>query len=498
MQKKLELREHQVRAIDMLRHSLRKGNKRPVLAAPCSFGKTVVAVHILSEAAKKGNKSIFICDRIKLVQQAIEAFHANGIEVGVMQGDHRLTNPDAMIQIASIQTLIRRRQKPLFRLAIVDECHVHYAGLTKLMAEYNAVPFIGLSATPYSKGLGQHYDDLLVPITSEQLLDQGYLSKPRYFGGRATNLKGVKKKYLPTGARDYDPSSLAERIEKDEKLVGDIIENWKKYADGRQTIAFSPSIKHSMALVDMFRAHGIPAEHIDGYMDDEERQWIYEAHDNGEFKILSCSRLLNTGYDAPAVSCMIDAFPTSSLITWVQRVGRVMRTAPGKEDAIILDHAGNTRRHGFAELAVPDALDDCKEKRYSERNQLKEKKEPVVKRCPECWQEFVLPRCQCGYVIKSKASLDSDDQILVEMKRQNKIVTKERKSEVLGQLQFYARTRGFKPGWASHAYKAKFGVWPNKITPTRATHVDEDVNRYIKYLRIKGIKNVRPALRQAS
>ena len=161
--------------------------------------------------------------------------------------------------------------------------------------------------------------------------------------------------------------------------MGDIIENWKKYADGRQTIAFSPSIKHSMALVEMFRAHGIPAEHIDGYMDDEERQWIYEAHDNGEFKMLSCSRLLNTGYDAPAVSCMIDAFPTSSLITWVQQ------SRPGYENGARQgrrDHPGSCRQHSetrFRGLAVPDALDDCKEKRYSERNQLKEKKEPVVK-----------------------------------------------------------------------------------------------------------------------
>lgn len=492
------LRPHQQRAIDMLRHSIGKGNKRPVLAAPCSFGKTVVAVEILSQAAKRGNPGIFICDRIKLVQQAIEAFHANGIEVGVIQGEHYLTNPNAMIQIASIQTLIRRRHKPLFKIAIVDECHVHYAGLSKLMTEYSAVPFIGLSATPYSKNLGKHYDDLLVPITSEQLLDQGYLAKPRYFGGRATNLKGVKKKYLATGARDYDPVSLADRIEKDEKLVGDIIENWKRHANGRQTIAFSPSIKHSMAMVEMFRANGIDAEHIDGYMPDDERQWIYEAHDAGEFKILSCSRLLNTGYDAPSVSCMIDAFPTSSLITWVQRVGRVMRTAPDKEDAIILDHAGNTRRHGFAECAVPDSLDNCEEKRYSERNQLKEKKEPTIKRCPDCWQEFALPRCACGYVIKSRASLESDDQILMEMKRNNKEVPKERKSEVFGQLLFYARTRGFKPGWASHAYKQKFGVWPNKITPSPARHVDEDVDRYIKYLRIKGIKGVRRDFRQAS
>ena len=120
------LREHQVKAVNMLRDSICRGNKRPILAAPCSFGKTITAIHILAEAAKKGKRGIFICDRIKLVQQALDAFDAHGIEVGVMQSQHIRTNYDAPIQIASIQTLARKKHLPLFNIAIVDECHVHY------------------------------------------------------------------------------------------------------------------------------------------------------------------------------------------------------------------------------------------------------------------------------------------------------------------------------------------------------------------------------------
>jgi len=363
----MELRPHQELAVQMLRDSLRRGNKRPILAAPCSFGKTITAAYMLKAAAEKGKRAIFICDRIKLVQQALEAFDLHGMDVGVIQSNHERTNWDAPIQIASIHTMVRRSRMIEFDFAIVDECHIVYDSLKKYMDMYTAVPFIGLSATPYAKGLGKYYDDLVVPISPRTLLEKQYLTPVDYYGGARPNLKGVKTKALRTGGSDWDERALSDAIDKDEKLAGDIVKNWFKHAEGKQTIAFSPSIKHSKHMVELFQANGVPAVHIDGYMDDEERQWIFKAHDAGEFKILSCSRLLNTGYDAPQVECLIDCFPTKSIISYVQRAGRIMRTAPGKERAIYLDHAGNVRRHGFAEDIIPEELDDGS-KRFNERN----------------------------------------------------------------------------------------------------------------------------------
>jgi DNA or RNA helicases of superfamily II len=249
------------------------------------------------------------------------------------------------------------------------------------MDRYTAVPFIGLSATPYSKGLGLAYDDLILPITPSTLLDRGYLTPVKYYGGTSVDTKGVRGRALQTGGTDFDPVQLASATEKDVTLTGDIIKNWIKHAEGRQTIAFSPSIKHSRDMVDQFNQAGIPAVHIDGYMDDEERQIIYQAHDRGEFLILSCSRLLNVGYDAPKVSCLIDCFPTKSLIAYVQRAGRIMRTFDGKEDAIYLDHAGNVNRHGFAEHIVPDSLDRG-DRRFTEKRQAKKEKTSKPKTAP--------------------------------------------------------------------------------------------------------------------
>lgn len=483
----IDLRPHQKTAVEMLRQSLREGKHRPVLAAPCSFGKTITAAYILASAAKKGKRGIFICDRIKLVQQALDEFDEYGLDVGVIQGWHERSNLMADIQIASIQTLARRMsggyRMPEFDIAIVDECHTHYESLTKMMDAYSAVPFIGLSATPLSKGLGRSYDNLVVPITPQELLDQGYLTPIHYYGGKKANLDGVGKKAIRTGGSDYDPKQLGEAYEKDRGVVGDIIANWKKYAEGRQTIAFSPSIKHSKYMVDMFNEAGIRAEHIDGYMDPEERQWLYDAHDAGEFLILSCSRLLNTGYDAPTVSALIDCFPTSSAISYCQRAGRIFRLAEGKTHSVYLDHAGNVARHGFAEHIIPDSL-DMGERNFSERQQLKEKKEPKVQDCPDCYQQMVGFKCHaCGYEIPKTQQIESNDEILERIstaKKANRELTADEKADFLAELKLMGRERGYSNGWAMHKYREKFGVWPNKIDRDRvANQVSQQVRDFV-------------------
>ena len=483
----MELRPHQEKAVEMLRDCLRRGNHRPILAAPCSFGKTITAAYLLSEEAKKGKRGIFICDRVKLVQQALDAFDREGLDVGVMQGQHERQDYRAPIQIASIQTIARRKHLPEFDFAIVDECHIHYKTTQYMMDRYSAVPFIGLSATPYSKGLGKAYNDLVIPITPEQLLEQKFLCPVDYYGGRNVDTSKIKARALQTGGSDYDPYALAKATEDDDKLVGDIVKNWFKYGEGRQTIAFSPSIKHSKEMVDIFNAHGVAAVHIDGYMDPEERSVIFEAHDRREFQVLSCSRLLNTGYDAPQVSCLIDCFPTRSTIAYVQRAGRIMRTHEGKEQAIYLDHAGNVSRHGFAEHIIPDSLHDG-EKSFKERNQVKKEKEAKVKDCPQCYGKFTGLRCRCGYEITVKERLESDASELKKLTpdNRNRLTPAEEKGRWLSELCLYAAKKGYKAGWASHQYRQRFGVWPNKIEPKRGVkELSPDVQAFIIHNNIR-------------
>lgn len=486
----MELRPHQEKAIQMLRDSLARGKKRPILAAPCSFGKTITAAYMLQEAQKKGKRGIFICDRIKLVEQSLEAFDRHGMSFGVMQGNHDLTDHEKPIQIASIQTLARRTRMPDFDFAIVDECHSMHKHLIKMMEAYTAVPFIGLSATPFSKGLGKYYDDLIVPITPTELLEGGYLAPIHYYGGRKVNVREVRRRGLATGGTDYDPKSLEAAINRDKALAGDIVRNWMKLAEGRQTIAFSPSIDHSKYMVDLFNSHGIPAEHIDGYMDTDLRQALFEAHDKGEFKILSCSKLLNVGYDAPSVSCLIDCYPTTSKIAYIQRAGRIARTCEGKEHSIYLDHSGNVAFHGFAEHLVPSMLDDG-EHAFSENKQVKKDKEAKIWECPDCYQQRTGMKCPCGFEFRHDKKLFTDEQDLKRLTAQqiaNITFSDEQKSQWLGELYCHASKKGYKAGWADHLYERKFGVKPDGIRPTLTDEIGPEVKNYILYDQIRKSK----------
>ena len=478
----IELRTHQETAIQQIRNSFAAGNRKVLLAAPCGFGKTLTAAWIAKSAIEKGKRVTFFADRIKLVDQTLIAFDMLGIDYGVIQANHWLQDYSKPVQIASIQTIARRKEMPHFDLGIIDECHTAYKGMTKQMEKWNNIRFIGLSATPYSRGLGCIWDDLLVPVTTEELIEQEYLTPVHYYGGRSVDVSAIKTKALGTGGSDYDPDDLAKAIEDDDQLVGDIVRNWLEHGEGSQTIAFCPSIKHSKYLVEIFNQHGIRAEHIDGYTEQSRRKELYDGHEAGEFKILSCSKLLGVGYDSPQTRCLIDCRPTKSTIAYQQAAGRIMRISPSKEYCIYIDHAGNVQRHGFAESIVPDQL-DTKEQGFNEKKQLKkkDKEELSVKDCRQCGQQMMGLKCKsCGYEIKITEALQSTNELLVRLKDKPKQFDKTVKSHWYSNLLNYARRSGYKDGWAAHQYRQKFGVWPRQLAVDTRQNMLPEVENYIK------------------
>jgi DNA repair protein RadD len=148
----MELRDHQIKAIEMIRESFQQGNRRVMLAACCSFGKTITAALYDEVRSERVSRVIFLADRVKLVEQTMDAFEAMGLDFGVIQADHWRTDPEEAVQIASIQTLARRRRQPEFDFAIVDEAHTPWKTVLDQMDRYSNVKFVGLRATPYSKG----------------------------------------------------------------------------------------------------------------------------------------------------------------------------------------------------------------------------------------------------------------------------------------------------------------------------------------------------------
>lgn len=488
----MDLREHQVRAIEMVRDSMSKGNRRVILAAPCGFGKTITAAAIAKSAVKKGKRVLFVCDRIKLVEQSIEAYSGHGLEFGVIQAQHHLSDGyRAPIQIASVQTLVKRKDWPHADLIIVDEAHVMYKSLVEKLEVWNAVPVVGLTATPFSKGLGKIFSDVVVPITTRQLQEQGWLANCEYYVGKSVDTKGIKTKALTTGGSDYDPEELGNRMSDDIELTGSIVDNYRDHSNGltRRAVAFAPNIAYSKNLVEQFNSAGIPAAHIDGYTPQEERDMLYRDFERGDYKVLSCSRLLGVGWDDPGCEILIDCFPCKSIIAYQQRAGRILRTAAGKEKATYLDHAGNVSLHGFAEDIVPESLDDG-EKRFKETEQVKkEEKEPITHTCPQCTAAFQGRRCDCGYILPADTQMLKDDGTKLVLADGETI--KQMKQRWISELMDYCHRKGFKPGWASHKYREKFGVWPVGLDRTPEVCKSKDVMSFIAYANIRSAK--RPA-----
>lgn len=324
------LRPHQQSALALLRQSLGRGNRRPMVQAPTGFGKTVLASHIVSGALAKGNRVIFVVPSISLIDQTVEAFHADGItSVGVMQGIHEMTDPSQPVQVASIQT-IKRRRIPDANLVVVDEAHRWFEFMGQWMARWDAVPFVGLSATPWTKGLGKHYDDLIVAATTDDLIREGYLSKFRVFAPSKPDLSKVR-----TVAGDYHEGDLAE-VMNQKALVADLVSTWKQRADGRPTLVFGVDRAHAKAIQADFQSAGITCGYIDAYTDRRERGVIAKQFNRGELQVVANVGCLTTGVDWD-VRCIVLARPTKSEILFTQIIGRGLRTAEGKQDCIARD-----------------------------------------------------------------------------------------------------------------------------------------------------------------
>lgn len=476
------LRPHQQQAIALLRQSLGKGNRRPMLHLPTGAGKTLTAAHIIHGARAKGNRVIFAVPAISLVDQTVRAFHAEGIScVGVLQGIHELTDPSQPVQVASIQTLMRRRI-PDAQMVIVDEAHRWFDFMGEWMAKWDRIPFIGLSATPWTKGLGKHYDDLIIAATTEDLIREGYLSKFRVFAPSKPDLTGVR-----TVAGDYHEGDLAEAMNKP-PLVADLVQTWKQRAEGRPTLAFGVDRAHAKAIQADFLAAGIACGYIDAFTERREREVIAGQFNRGELQVVANVGCLTTGVDWD-VRCIVLARPTKSEILFTQIIGRGLRTAEGKEDCLILDHSDTHQRLGFVTDIHHTKLSN------GARAETRERMEKLPKECPSC--KFLRPAgvatCPaCGFKPEPRSTVEQIDGELEELvrsqKKRNRVYSSDDKAQFYGELAWIARERGYSEGWASNQYRAKFGVWPNAYKGSPAVPPSAETRSWVKSQQIRYAK----------
>ena len=360
------LRPQQAGLLAMLDQEIAAGHKRLIAQAPTGFGKTVVAAALARKMQTQGRRVIFTVPALSLIDQTVERFYAEGVcDVGVIQADHAFTNYARPIQIASVQTLVRRKIPPA-DLVLIDEVHRWFDFYDEWLSDpaWADVPFVGLSATPWTRGLGRRFDRLIVAATTQELIDTGHLSKFRVFAPASPDLTDVR-----TIAGDYREDDLAAAVDKP-SLVADVVDTWIDRGENRPTFCFAVDRAHAKNLQAKFQAAGISTGYIDAYTPAPNRKEIARQFHAGEIRVVCNVGCLTTGIDWD-VRCIILARPTKSEILFVQMIGRGLRVASTKADCLILDHSDNHLRLGFVTDIHHDELDDGREKKTSARRRRK-------------------------------------------------------------------------------------------------------------------------------
>lgn len=481
-----ELREYQKRAIAEARQLIAQGKKSIMIQAPTGAGKGVILSHIIHSATLKGRSVLFLVHRGEILKQISAYMNHFEIEHGIIKAgeDYNYSLP---VQLASFQTIIRRMDyfTTKFDLVIIDEAH-HATAETylKVINAFKTKLILGFSATPTRKnglGLGNLFDAMVQVASIKFLTTSGFLAPIRYYAPVEPDLKGIKLK-----AGDYNESQL-EPVMMQGELVDGIVEHWQRLGENRKTVVFATGVAHSLAIAETFIAHGIKAEHLDGGTKSDRRNEILTAFKSGKLKVLVNCQILTEGVDIPDIACVILARPTKSLPMYMQMLGRGMRVIEGKEDMILLDHAGCVYEHGFVE-EITDWKLSTTEKTENKKQKEREAKTSRPITCPECSAVYTgrLKCPECG-TIPQKEQFGKDveyiDGTLGEIRYIDKTkppkVSMEVKQEWFSQLAAYAKQKGYKEGWASNQYRAKFGVWPNSLRAERIDRQNPDVLSWI-------------------
>lgn len=358
------------------------------------------------------------------------------------------------VQVASVQTLSRRLSRSHYQpgLIIVDEAHHATAGTwRKILNRFPQSKVLGVTATPCrtdGQGLSDIFDCMVEGPTVKDLTAMGFLCKPKVYGPpHAIDLQGVKRR-----GGDFDAKDLTERVDRP-TITGDVISHYRKLADRQPAIAFCVSVAHAQHVAADFRAAGYSSMCLDGSMADTARRAAIEGLANGSIHVLTSCDIISEGTDIPTVSVAILLRPTQSTGLFLQQVGRALRPAPGKEYALILDHAGNCMRHG-----MPD-----EDREWDLKGQPKTTKskndEPAIKQCEKCYHVYRPAPCcpNCGHAPEIRErKVDHKDGELIEITE----IQRQKRQEVgqartLEALLEVARRRGYNPAWAHRVHAAR-------------------------------------------
>lgn len=371
----MELRPYQQDLFQKTQSAFLQGYRRPLVVAPCGAGKS----YLFAEMVRKTRgEALVLTHRQELKQQHEALFRNLGI-----------TNARVAMVLTEANRL-GQYQTPA--LIVTDEAHLSRSNSWMKIIEFYNTFTVGFTATPVrldGKPLNPPYDTLIEGVDVRWLIDNGNLAPYEYYAPTLVETDGLR-----TVAGDYVVSDL-EKLMNERAIYGNVIQTYRRLADGELSICYCVSVRHATETALAFNKAGIRSEAISGQTPNGERQRIMGAFRRGEIRVLCNVGIISEGVSIDEVTCCMLLRPTESVALGQQQAQRCMRYLPGKT-AKIIDFVGN-----YARIGLPDDV-----RMWSLGEPLKRHPRTdgngdfYIRTCPECYMTFkTAPICPfCGTV----------------------------------------------------------------------------------------------------
>jgi DNA repair protein RadD len=439
------LRPYQSTAIDQVRESMRAGHRRVVLVMPTGAGKTHTAAAIVARSVAAGKRVLWLAHRTELVDQAIDSLALHGVIAGAISaGSAKPERAFATAFVASVGTIVSRDTLPPADLVVVDECHHFVAKRWRsVLDRYHTAHVIGLTATPERGdgiGLGELFDSIVVGVSVRTLVESGALVHAEIVA--------------PVG--DLRAGEISMRP----------LDAWLTHATGKKTIVFCNCVKAAREYVSEFQDAGVASAFVTGNTPADERKSILASFQEGTIRVLCNVMVLTEGWDCPSVEACILARGVGTTGLYLQMIGRVLRTAPGKTGATILDLSGCTKAHGHPEDDYTYSL---------EGDGVRPSKAPIEREfasCKVCGSPLPdgaesCPDCGAAHDGIKPPEVVYTPMIAYARKRSE---SPDQRAETLARWAAVARERGYRKGWVYGKARAVYGSisWAEVERATRA------------------------------
>lgn len=353
----IQLRDYQATAVSEIRTALSR-YRRVVCIMPTGSGKSLVLGYTAALAARKGTKTLILAHREEIMKQNADKCIKCGVEPEIVSPKHRKV-PTSNCAVGMVQTLQRRIEKPEWleyvksvQMLILDEAHIcNYGFLFDIISDKCYV--VGYTATMARYGgmkqAGLEYNAMVTGPSVKDLINMGYLCRCKLYSLDAPSMDDVEWDY---GRGDYNLSQMSQKFKSKARYVG-AVENYQRICPGEKAIVFACSSEQCIGLTQEFNDHGIKAKYLlsNSFDEDEElsddRKQLLKDFDEGKFDVLVNLGIGVAGLDVPSIKVVMLMYSTTSVVKYLQSLGRCSRPAPGKNgEFICLDFGRNYERLG--------------------------------------------------------------------------------------------------------------------------------------------------------